>query len=68
MSVEFLELRVPVLIFIQVEVPVFLPSYRRNSVRSSQISGSGEPFQVGGNKYETGLASALFTEDNLPAC
>lgn len=51
----------------QVDIPIFLFPYWRNSVRPSQISRSGAPIAMDPRKCETGFTDALFTEDYLPA-
>ena len=56
------------LICTQVEVPILLPPYRRDSVRSSQVPGFRVPIKMDSSKHEARLASALFTEDHLQTC
>lgn len=55
-------------VFTQVDVPIFLPPYRENPVRPSQVSGFRIPIKIDPGKCEAGgLTCALFTEDHLSA-
>jgi len=56
------------LVFTQVDVPIFLPPYGRNSVCPPQISGFRASItMVLGKRDARRLTGALFTEDHLPA-
>ena len=55
-------------IFTQVEIPIFLPPYGKNSVCPLQVSGFRIPIKIDPGKCEAGrLAGSLFAEDHLSA-